>query len=55
MKAQILKNHGIETKIEGTFLFALEVVFNCNTNTDESKWVNISNWSTGKLYNWLGY
>jgi hypothetical protein len=55
MKANILKSHQIKTKTEDSKLFAWEDVFNYITNQDESKWIEVTNWSESKLYKWLGY
>lgn len=55
MKDQILKDHGITTKIEGLCLFALEVCFNTNTNTIDQNWINVTDWTIKDIYFWLGY
>jgi len=53
MKNQILKQHGIETRIESGRLFALDV-WTKNGEVD-SQWVDATAWTIKETYNWLGY
>lgn len=58
-KLLVLNNHYVSTKLIGTRLFALEesTTFDRKTGIsyDSSRWVNVTNWSTKQLYDWLGY
>jgi hypothetical protein len=53
MKNQILKQHGIETRIKSGRLFALDV-WTKNGEAD-SQWVDATAWTIKETYNWLGY
>ena len=52
-KIQILVEHSIDYKVEGSTLYA-ESVYSL-LGVAGSEWMNISNWSRSKLIEWLGY
>lgn len=53
--ASILKQHGIKTEFRGAELWAYEEIYDTITKTDASQWLNVTNWETYQILNFLGY
>lgn len=51
----ILNAHGVQTKVEGNKTYALDEWFNTITKKNGSKWVNVTNWTTKQVRDFLGY
>lgn len=50
---KILTEHGIETRVEGNKLLALELsTFDGHSHTE---WLDVTGWTMDRLLLWLGY
>jgi hypothetical protein len=53
-KEQVLREHGIETRVIDSRLEALDV-FNCEDGEPCEVWLDVEDWTRREIGAWLGY